>query len=98
MEAGWSSILRAPRTETGKWVVQFTPSGPNAKVAADYVSWSNQDARTDSPDGVHLIVDADGKPFFDVKLLPFPPPSPPYFFGRRCVVHPDSVPLQSSQE
>ena len=64
----------------GKWVTQFSPA--NASIAfTDYVSWSNEDSRQ-GPAGEHLIVDANNKPFFDVKLLPVPPPSAPYFFSK----------------
>jgi plastocyanin len=66
--------------QDGKWVTQFSPAGVSIAVT-DYVAWSNEDSR-EGPDGEHLIVDAQNNPFFDVKLLPCPPPSAPYFFSK----------------
>jgi len=65
-------------SESGK--TKYTPDSFNLSVS-DYVAWLNQDSR-EGDAGKHLIVDANNQPFFDVALLPMPPPSPPFYYSK----------------
>lgn len=94
-------IITITSVSDGSGTVQtcFTPN-PAQVLFTDELAWSNEDSRK-GPDGTHWIESADGTfTYFDPQLLPFPPPSSPYFFqssdcGKtfqyRCKLHPDET-------